>query len=178
MKLWTDRLILREYVAEDFEDMFAYESDPLVVQYVCYGPYSREECWQQLSYHIEHQTAVPRIYFHLGIVQREEERLIGWCGLEVISRENQEAELGYALHRNYWGHGYMTEAAQVVIEAGFEQLNLHRIFATCSPANTGTVRVLEKVGMRYEGCLMEQKWCRGEWRDTAVYALLAHEIGK
>jgi RimJ/RimL family protein N-acetyltransferase len=64
-----------------------------------------------------------------------------------------------------------------MIELNFEQLQLHRIFATCRPANQGSIRVLEKLGMRYEGYLREQKRCRGEWRDTVIYALLAHEWG-
>ena len=175
MEIRTPRLLLREYMGDDLEAMLAFESDPLVVQYVCYGPYTRKECWQQLTYHIDQQTADPRTYYHLAIILVEEARLIGWCGLEMISRANKEAEIGYALHRAYWGHGYMTEAAQAVLAVGFADMLLHRIFATCHPDNVGSIRVLEKLGMRYEGCLRAQKWCRGKWRDVAVYALLDEE---
>ena len=156
--------------------MLAFESDPLIVQYVCYGPYSREECWQDLAYHIDQQTAEPRKYYHLGIVLTETRQLIGWCGLEIISPENREAEIGYALHRSYWRRGYMTEAAHAMIKTGFVELQLHRIFATCHPENRGSIRVLEKLGMRYEGCLRRQKWCRGTWRDVAMYGLLVEEF--
>ena len=55
-------------------------------------------------------------------------------------------------------------------------MGLHRIIATCDPANSASVRVLEKVGMRYEGCFKGQKWCKGRWRDTAVYAILENEF--
>ena len=176
MKMETPRLLLREYVADDLEAMLAFESDPLVVQYVCYGPYSREECWRDLAYHIDQQTAVPRTYYHLAIVLKGEAQLIGWCGLEMISRKNKEAEIAYALHRSYWGQGYMTEAAQAMIQAGFVGLQLHRIFATCHPENAGSIGVLEKLGMRYEGCLRGQKWCRGTWRDVAMYGLLEDDV--
>jgi RimJ/RimL family protein N-acetyltransferase len=176
MEIRTPRLCLREYVAEDLAAMLAFESDPFVVQYVCYGPYSREECWRDLAYHLDQQTAEPRKYYHLGIVLPEAMQLIGWCGLEMISPENGEAEIGYALHRSYWRHGYMTEAAQAMINVGFADLQLHRIFATCHPENLGSIRVLEKLGMRYEGCLRRQKWCRGDWRDVAIYGLLEEEF--
>ncbi len=175
MEIRTPRLLLREYAEHDFDDMFAFESDPLVVQYVCYGPFSKEECWQQLTYHIAHQQAEPRTYYHLAIVLPQAERVIGWCGLELTGQRNKEAEIGYALNRRHWGQGYMTEAAQAMLKKGFETMNLHRIFAACHPANAGSIRVLEKLGMRYEGCLRAQKSCRGAWRDVAIYALLEDE---
>lgn len=58
---------------------------------------------------------------------------------------------------------------------GFRELGLHRIFATCNPANHGSIGVLAKLGMQYEGCLRKQKWCRDRWRDVAMYGLLAEE---
>ena len=60
----------------------------------------------------------------------------------------------------------MTEAAQAMIAFGFEELYLHRIIGTCHPDNHGSIRVLEKVGMHYEGCLHENRWCKGKWRST------------
>jgi RimJ/RimL family protein N-acetyltransferase len=171
MQFCTERLLLREFNANDLEDKFAFESDPIVVKYVCYGPYSREECRQDLEFHIAHQSASPRRYYHLGLVLPATNRLIGWCGLELKAENKREGEIGYALNRNYWGNGYMFEAAQAVLTFGFEQLKLHRIFATCHPANHASIRVLEKLNMRYEGRLPEQKKCRGEWRDTLIYAL-------
>lgn len=172
MQLRTDRLLLREYQASDLEDKFAFESDPLVVKYVCYGPYSREECLRDLEFHIAHQSANPRRYYHLGLVLPAADHLIGWCGLELQDENKRDGEIGYALNRDYWGNGYMLEAAQTILTFGFEQLKLQRIFATCHPANHASIRVLEKLHMQYERRLSEQKMCRGEWRDTLIYALL------
>ena len=94
IQLHTERLRLHEFTEADFEDMFAYESDPLVVQYVCYGPYTEEECHRQLEFHVAHQSVQPRKYYHLGIVLPQGERLIGWCGLELDCPNNQEGEMG------------------------------------------------------------------------------------
>jgi ribosomal-protein-alanine N-acetyltransferase len=175
MQIQTSRLLLREYIASDFEDMLAYESDPLVVQYVCYGPYTKEACRQQLAWHIAHQSAQPRNYYHLGIVLREENRLIGWCGLEVTDPAAHEAEIGYALHRRYWGKGYMTEAAAAMLRAGFNELQFRRIIAICHPGNAASIRVLEKLELVLEGILSEHKWCRGKWRDSGIFGLSNQE---
>ena len=175
MQFYTERLLLREFTWEDLDAVYAYESDPAVVAYVCYGPLTKEECRQELAFHIAHQTAQPRVFYHLALVLPSTEHLIGWCGLKLTNLAQREGELGYALQRTCWGQGYGTEAARAMLAFGFASLHLHRIVGTCHPANHASVRVLEKLGMAYEGCLREQKWCRGHWRNTNVYAVLDHE---
>jgi len=73
---------------------------------------------------------------------------------------------------------YATEAARALLTFGFGQLRLHRIFATCDPANTASARVLEKIGMQREGLLREHEWVKGRWRDSFLYAILDHEWKK
>ena len=175
MELTSQRLRLREFRLADFEAILAYDSDPEVVKYVCYGPYTPDECRKELTWHIAHQQAEQRIFYHLGVTLADDDRLIGWCGLEMISHTNREAEIAYALHRDYWGQGFATEAAAAMLSAGFDQLGLHRIFATCNPLNEASIHVLTKLGMRYEGCMVGQKWCRDAWRDVAMYAILEDE---
>lgn len=175
MQLHTERLLLREFTWDDLDALYAYESDPSVVAYVCYGPSTRAECRQELAFHIAHQTAQPRVFYHLALALAATEHLIGWCGLKVTDPARQAGELGYALQRACWGQGFATEAAQAMLAFGFRSLHLHRIIGTCHPANYGSIRVLEKAGMSYEGCLREHKWCRGRWRSTNLYAVLDHE---
>jgi RimJ/RimL family protein N-acetyltransferase len=175
MQLQTERLLLREFTWNDLDAVYAYESDPSVATYVCYGPSSKEERTQELAFHIGHQTAQPRVFYHLAMVLASTACLIGWCGLKLTKAADQAGELGYALDRRYWGEGYASEAAQVMLRFGFETLLLHRIVGTCHPANQGSIRILEKVGMSYEGCLRENKWCKGYWRSTNLYAILDHE---
>lgn len=175
MQLTTARLVLREFAEGDVFAMHQLESDPEVVRYVSYGPSTEEECRQDLAFHIEHQTAQPRRFYHLAVCPSGKPRLIGWCGLKIIDSRFQEAELGYALQCQYWGQGYVTEAASALLAYGFTQLCLHRIFATCDPCNIGSVRVLEKVGMQREGHLRQHKWCKGVWRDSLIYAVLEDE---
>ena len=173
--LTTPRLRLREFHNEDLEDVFAYESDPVVVQYVAYGPYTEEECRQDLAWHVAHQQAIPRHFFHFAIELQSEKRVIGWCGVQFARADHHEAELGYALHRRYWGQGYTTEAARAVTEYSFAKLGVHRVFGECRPENIGSIRVLQKLGMTQEGYLRENRRFKGRWWDTLIFGLLAAE---
>jgi [ribosomal protein S5]-alanine N-acetyltransferase len=71
----------------------------------------------------------------------------------------------------------MTEAARAVLELGFVQVGQHRIYATCRPENISSQRVLEKIGMTREGHLRQDKWMKGQWRDSFLYAMLVDEWG-
>lgn len=80
--------------------------------------------------------------------------------------------IGYILRRDQWGRGLMTEAASALVEVGFPRLRAHRIWATCAVDNIGSMRVLEKVGMRRECHLGGHLWVRGKWRDSYLYPLV------
>lgn len=103
-----------------------------------------------------------------------EERLIGSAGL-YMNRRDDSAELGYWIGKPYWGQGFASEAAKAMLTFGFENLGLHRIQARTFARNPASSRVLEKVGMRYEGVLRGyvKKW--GVYEDVHSYAALAPE---
>ena len=92
-----------------------------------------------------------------GIVLKETNVMIGSIGLIVDPlRENDSVRmLGYALGEAFWGQGFMTEAAGVVVAFGVEMMHLDLISATCYPFNLRSRRVLEKLGFRYEGTLAQ-----------------------
>jgi len=110
----------------------------------------------------------------LAMTLRNDGRQIGGIGLR-IEEQHQHAELGYWLGVPYWGQGYATEAAREMLRYGFEDLKLHRIFATHFKHNAASGNILKKLGMRYEGCQREQllKW--GEFVDSEMYGLLRRE---
>jgi RimJ/RimL family protein N-acetyltransferase len=83
--------------------------------------------------------------------------------------------MGYELDPNYWGKGYATEAATAVLNFGFAELKVHRIGANAVAENTASLRVLEKIGMQYEGRLRENKWMKDRWWDTVLYGILEYE---
>jgi RimJ/RimL family protein N-acetyltransferase len=175
LSLVTDRLLLRELVKADFAAVHRYASDPEVVRYMDFGPNSEEDTRSFIRRALASQEAEPRTRFGLAVVLRSEGRLIGACGIYVSASRDQEAEIGYVFAREFWGRGYGTEAVGALIRFGFEQLGLHRIVSTCRPENVASSRVMEKNGMRREGYLREERWQKGQWRDSLLYAILEGE---
>ena len=175
LALLTDRLLLRDFVESDWRAVHEYGSDIEVVRYMPWGPNTEDDTKAFVARAIAGQNEDPRTKHELAIVLREEGRLIGGCGIRVSAPSHKGADMGYCLHKEYWGAGYATEAADAVIAFGFERLGLHRIIATCDADNTASARVLEKVGMRKEGCFREDSLMRGVWRDSYLYAILEDE---
>jgi ribosomal-protein-alanine N-acetyltransferase len=110
----------------------------------------------------------------LAITLHSDGRQIGGIGLRVDD-QHQHAELGYWLGVPYWGQGYATEAAREMLRYGFEELGLHRVFASHFKHNPDSGRILVKLGMRYEGCQREhlRKW--DEFVDSELYGILRQE---
>jgi len=171
----TKSLILREFDETDWQEVHCYASDPEVVQYMDWGPSTEEETKAFIGRTISYQKEKPRRKYGLAITLKEENKLIGGCGLYVTNPENKEGYLGYCLNRHFWHKGYATETAEALLGFGFQQIGLHRIFATVDPDNIASKHVLEKIGMKREGRLREHKWMKGRWRDSLLYAILKNE---
>lgn len=110
----------------------------------------------------------------LAIIEKSTGAFCGTIGLHV-SPENERAELGYWIGIPFWNRGYTTEAARGMIEYGFGVMRLRRIYAMHYSNNLASGRVLQKLGMKYEGRLRQhvKKW--DEFRDLEIYSLLAGE---
>jgi len=100
--------------------------------------------------------------------------LIGLCGIAIL-RGSEEGEIWYLVRPDHWGRGLATRAAGQLIDFGFRELCLHRIWACCLPENPASAKVLEKVGMRREGLRRENLKIHGVWKDSVLYAVLADE---
>jgi RimJ/RimL family protein N-acetyltransferase len=171
----TLRLELRDFQEADWTEVHEYGSDTQVAHFMNWGPNTEEETHRFIEKSVGYQKEKPRINYSLAIVVRDLNRLIGGCGLYISNIESREGWIGYCLNRQFWGQGYATETARALVEFGFNTLNLHRIFATCEPANTSSLHVLEKIGMKYEGHFRENVYCKGAWHDELLYAILVKE---
>lgn len=168
--LETQRLQLRPYSEEDIPELLpligAREVAATTMRIP--HPYVEQDARQFLD-RIQIDDEV-----RLGIRLRADGRLIGGVGLR-LNRPQEHAELGYWIGVPYWGNGYATEAAREIVRHGFEDMELHRIFASHFKGNGASGRVLAKLGMRYEGCQREhvQKW--GQFIDSELYGILRSE---
>lgn len=168
----TDRLVLRELEEMDWEAVHSYASDSEVVRYMDWGPNTEDETRNFIQRASEGQREQTRKNYELAIVLKEDERLIGGCGIHVSDLANREGWIGYCLSQHFWRQGYATETAKGLLRFGFDQLNLHRIYALCDPENHASIHVLEKAGMGQEGHFRERKFRRGKWHDELLYAIV------
>jgi ribosomal-protein-alanine N-acetyltransferase len=171
----TERLILRDFVESDWAAVHVYAVDPEVVRFMPWGPNEEATTRSYIASVLNSQRASPRRSFELAVTLRADGRLVGGCGFHASDMYHREGWIGYVLNRDSWGQGYATEAARALLAFGFDHFELHRIYATCDPHNHGSAHVLEKLGMRREGHLRENKWQKGTWRDSFLYAILEPE---
>lgn len=172
--LETERLVLRAMTPGDAEAVFAYASDPEVSRYTIWETHRTIEDSKAFL------KSVAGKYGSggepdWGIVYKGDRRLIGACGFVNWSREHDRAEVGFTLHRGYWGRGLAAEAVRALIRFGFERMRLNRVEARCIAENTVSARVMHKAGMTCEGTLRRREFVKGAYRDMKLYAVLAGE---
>ena len=175
MELITERLILREFVAEDAVAVLAYQSDPRYLPYNRWTDRRLEDVEAFVGMFLNQQRERPRIKYQLAITHKPDGVLIGNCGVRKQAADAVEAELGYELAPSHWGHGYATEAARAMLKFAFQELRVHRVAAWCIADNTASARVLERLGMRLEGRLREKENFKGRRWDSLIYGILESE---
>jgi [ribosomal protein S5]-alanine N-acetyltransferase len=147
--LETSRLILRQFVREDLDNLSFIFSDPKVMYFSANGVRTKAETETWIENTIaSYQTEGFGLY---AAIDRKQSRLIGYCGLIVWSIDGfREIEIGYRFTPSYWGKGLATEAAIAVRDYGFEKLGFSSLITIIQPENHRSIRVAEKLGMKYE----------------------------
>ena len=169
--LKTERLILRGFRLHDATRISRLAGEFEIADT---HPYEKKIAVKWISEHRRKYEEGESI--HLAIILNENRKLIGSISLMHINRKHLHAEMGYWIGKEYWNHGYATEAGLAVIRYGFENLGLNRIHAHCFSRNQASARVLKKMGMSHEGTLQEhiRKWDKFE--DIKMFAILRSEV--
>lgn len=175
MVMETERLIIRSFCADDWEDLYEYLSQEIVVKYEPYGVFSKDASKEEAVYRSQNDC-------YWAVCLKENNKLIG-----NIYFEHQEPEkfftweIGYVFNSAYWGRGYAAEACKKILDYGFKQLKAHRIVAMCNPLNTASWKLMERLNMRREGHLLKNIYFKYDddgnsaWTDTYEYAILSEE---
>ena len=171
----TDRLILRRIEKKDLSDLHELCSDRNVTRWLLRSEHKSREYTRGFI------EAVLRgykdlTYFEYAIVYKENMKVIGTCGFAVIDEENSSAELGYVVSPAYSGMGIATEASFVMLGIAFEELGLSRVYARYMIENKASGRVMEKLGMKFEGVARKSICVNGVYRDVGTCAILASEF--
>lgn len=168
------RIILRSLTLEDAEKIEEYASDYEIAKTTLYipHPYPKGSARDFVAKVLEAEQNGKAITF--AIVSKEDYGLIGLISIGPVM-EHRRGELGYWVGKPFWGKGYGTEAATMVIKYGFEILNLNRIYAAAFTSNPGSWRIMEKCGMKHEGVFRNHVVKDGKPIDITYYSILKEE---
>lgn len=144
----TERLEIRLYQESEKENIIQLLSDEKVMKYVDTGVFSREKAeklWTKL-YESFYLNGITTIY---GVFEKSDGRYIGHAAIRPRPSQPDQWEISYILKTEEWGKGYATEIARKLIKFGFNELKLKAVYATVDTDNFASIRILEKVGMKY-----------------------------
>ena len=146
----TDRLRLRPRTMDDLADCLALNSDPEVVRYIA-GPWSDPEASRRHLIRRLEATYPAGLGYWSIFARSQPERFLGWVLLIPLDGHGPDIEIGWRLARSAWGSGYASEAAAALLRYGRETVGLDEIIALIDPLSGRSIRVAEKIGMRFAG---------------------------
>ncbi len=169
--LTTERLVLRRMGVEDAPEVFFQRSDPGILQYLDREPVKTlDEVMTFIALvdkGIDENDAI-----NWAITLKGNPKLIGTICFWNINKNHYRGELGYVLHPKHQGQGIMGEAIRAVLQYGFDTMKLHSAEANVNPANSASIRVLERQGFVREAYFRENYYYRGKFIDSAIYSLI------
>lgn len=173
--LETERLILRRFSDDDLAPFLAYLNDPLVARYQTWESYTEEQARDVIEKQKNLEPGLPGKWFTFAIELKETKKLVGHVALSVKEQDQQQAEIGFTLAREFHGQGLAREATACVLDYTFDVLGLHRVVAIADCENESSVNLLGRLGMRREGHFIQNIWFKGKWGDEYLYAILREE---
>jgi RimJ/RimL family protein N-acetyltransferase len=169
-------VLLRPVKRSDISYFLKWFNDPEVIQYLeLYLPMtemSEEKYIEELGTTRAKSDAL----FVIEVIEGGSTKPIGNCGLHEIDSKDRNATFGIVIgEKDYWSKGYGTEAARLVINYGFQQLNLHRISSAAFAFNERSIKLHKEVGFREEGRLRQAMFKNGQYHDRVEFGLLREE---
>ena len=172
--LTTEQLVLRRTLLTDAPDVLIFRGDPYVQRFN--GPVFENAAEVEALIHALDSEYFEKSGICWGVTRKNEDRVIGLFGFHHWSKHHRRAEVGYDLNRADWGQGIAAEALRAIIQFGFVQMNLNRIYAGTIADNHESVRLLERLGFVREGTRRSFSWeDDGTFHDGAMYGILQHE---
>lgn len=152
LHLETERLIMRPFDLEDSEQLHGILSQEEVMRYLPEDVMSLKEVKRTISWLKDcygKNSPGHIVKLTLAAVSKQDQKVVGWCGLGPLEFSPKEIEIYYGLSKHNWGKGFATEAAKAMLHCGFDKFKLETIVGITKPENIASARVLEKLGMIY-----------------------------
>ena len=172
----THRLILRPFRASDAPAMFRnWAHDATVTEYLTWPPHGTEQVTAALLAQWEKQTAEDPAFYQWAVELKSIGEPIGSVSAMHVNEAVESAELGWCIGKQWWGQGIMPEAGAAIIAYLFDEVGLNRVAARHDVRNPKSGRVMQKLGMTYEGMLRQAGRCNAGLVDEVVYSILKRE---
>ncbi len=171
----TQRLYLRKILKKDSSDMYEYSKNREVTKYLLWEPHMNESYTRKYLAYLQGRYRAGDFY-DWAVVWRSREKMIGTCGFTRFNMEANSAEIGYVLNPDYWGYGIAPEVVYAVMKFGFSVLRLHRIEAKYMVGNERSRRVMDKLGMKFEGIARDSMHVKGRYVSVGTCAILRDEF--
>jgi len=142
----TDRIIIREFVEDDFMDVFEFNSNIEVQKYIGAKVLESYDQAKSVITDVWFEDYRKYGYGRWAVIYKPDNKLIGFAGLKYLP-EYDETDIGYRILPQYWGKGLMTEACIEIVAYGFNHLGVDKIIGIADPQNIGSCKVLEKSGL-------------------------------
>lgn len=173
-ELTTPRLTLRRMMVVDTDDMYEYACRQDVTKYLTWRPHPDRDYTREYLQYLGNRYAAG-MFYDWAVIYEPDCKMVGTCGFTSFNCSADSAEVGYVLNPDYWGKGIATEALKRVLQFGFEDMGLHRIEARFIEENERSRRVMEKVGMTFEGVLREGMMVKGSYQNIGICSVLERE---
>ncbi|CAM4461058.1 GNAT family N-acetyltransferase [Paenibacillus typhae] len=161
MELAGERVLIRDFCENDREFFAELEGHELTSKFENNHP-DAVQIEDDFNNALLHPANVPREHFKLMVCRAEDRTQLGIISIKLNWKDIREWEIGWALHPEYWRHGYATEAVRLLIGYAFKELNAHRIVAYANAANERSERLMQRVGITKDGVLRETRYCNRE----------------
>ncbi len=148
----TERLVLRSFNENDLDDVYDYIGNAENVKYLLTAPQSKQQCLDFIRNAAEKYKDEPCSAYHFAVVLKETNRVIGTGSLSVF--DSNQGGFNWVIHRDFQHLGYGTELGKFLLKLSFEVLKLRRVVTCCDTKNEPSYRLMEKIGMRREGCFI------------------------
>jgi len=168
----TERLLLRQVNKNDAYELFMLRSDKTVMHFIdrpmAVSINDALQLIEKINEALIHNDGIT-----WAITLKNYAKLVGTIGFWRIIKEHYRAEIGYMLHADLQGKGIMQEAMTAVLDYGFKIMKLHSVEANVNPANTASIKLLERNNFIKEAYFKENFYYDGKFLDSAIYSLLA-----
>jgi RimJ/RimL family protein N-acetyltransferase len=177
IRLETDRLVLKPVLEDDADFIYQNVKENEIARWLISVPHPYPT--DGAIKYIRESTELMKkgLSYELAIRLKSTDELIGIMAILKVDKKNKNAELGYWITKGYWNSGFATEAGNKVLEFGFNALNLERMYAKFVPENNASKRVMEKIGMEYEGKLRHEVLKENKFIDMIYYGIIKENWG-